>query len=100
MLYKNSGGRKENGLRCSNILLDLCNAACLVPGAGAADTREIFADSLPAIPLYFNISAAVSATNICGMSDKIGSRSVLWNMEQFSRAESPCAVSQWNNIYQ
>lgn len=76
------------------------DAACLVPGAGAADTREIFADSLPAIPLYFNISAAVSATNICGMADKIGSRSVLWNMEQFSRAESPCAVSQWNNIYQ
>ena len=76
------------------------DAACLLPDLTEEDAREIFAEELPAIPLYFNISAAVSDTKICGISDKIGSRSVLWNMEKFSRSETPCAVSQWNDIYQ
>ena len=76
------------------------DAACLLPDHSPDDAGMIYADKLPAIPLYFNISVSVSGTKICGISDKIGSRSVLWNMEKFSRSEEPCAVSQWNNIYQ
>ncbi len=73
--------------------------ACIYPEFTDADAGEIFAAELPALPLYFNISVAVSANNICGISDRIGSRSVLWNMEQFSRSETNCAVSQWKDIY-
>ncbi len=75
------------------------DTACLLPDLSTGDAREIYADTLPAIPLYFNISVSISGRNICGISDRIGSRSVLWNMEQFSRSEDPCAVSQWNDIY-
>ena len=73
--------------------------ACLLPEFSDLDPRQIYAEELPAIPLYFNISVAVSAVNICGISDTIGSRSILWNMEEFSRGETNCAVSQWNDIY-
>lgn len=73
--------------------------ACLLPEFSDLDPRQIYAEELPAIPLYFNISVAVSANNICGISDTIGSRSILWNVEQFSRSETNCAVSQWNDIY-
>ncbi len=76
------------------------DSACLLPDHSTADVREIYADELPAIPLYFNILVSASGTKICGVSDKIGSRSVLWNMEKFSRSEDTCAVSQWNDIYQ
>ena len=74
--------------------------ACLLPELTEADAGQIYAEELPAVPLYFNISIAVSANNICGIADRIGSRSVLWNMEQFSRSEDRCAVSQWKDIYQ
>lgn len=73
--------------------------ACLFPGSAEENAGSIYAEKMPAIPLYFNISVAVSANNICGISNRIGSRSVLWNMEQFTRSETNCAVSQWNNIY-
>lgn len=73
--------------------------ACLLPGLTETDAGQIFAEELPVIPLYFNINAAVSANNICGINNRIGSRSVLWNMEQFSRSETSCAVSQWVDIY-
>ena len=74
--------------------------ACLLPDLTEDDAEQIYTEELPAIPLYFNITVAASANNICGVSNRIGSRSVLWNMEQFSRSEENCAVSQWNNIYQ
>lgn len=74
--------------------------ACLIPERSESAPGRIYAEELPAVPLYFNISIAVSANNICGISDRIGSRSVLWNMEQFSRSEDRCAVSQWHDIYQ
>lgn len=73
--------------------------ACLLPELTEADVRQIYAEDLPAVPLYFNISVGLSTNNICGIHDRIGSRSILWNMEQFSRSEDRCAVSQWNNIY-
>lgn len=76
------------------------DAACLLPDLTEDDVQQIFSEELPAIPLYFNITIAASANNICGISNRIGSRSVLWNMEQFSRSEENCAVSQWHNIYQ
>ena len=78
---------------------EIYDEACLLPELTEADAGQIYADELPAVPLYFNISVAVSANNICGIADRIGSRSVLWNMEQFSRSEDRCAVSQWKDIY-
>ena len=55
--------------------------ACLLPElTDDADAGRIYAEELPAIPLYFNISIAVSANNICGISNRIGSRSCgTWN---------------------
>lgn len=73
--------------------------ACLLPDYTEANTGKLFASELPAIPLYFNISTAVSTNFICGLADKTGSRSILWNLESLSRSETPCAVSQWNDIY-
>ena len=73
--------------------------ACLLPALSESSAARICAEELPAIPLYFNISVGVSDNHICGIADRIGSRSILWNMEQFSRSEDRCAVSQWNNIY-
>ena len=73
--------------------------ACILPAFSDEDAGKIFAEELPAVPLYFNISIGISANNICGISDRIGSRSILWNMEGFSRSEDSCAVSQWNDIY-
>lgn len=73
--------------------------ACLMPELTETDARLIFAEEMPAIPLYFNPAIAVSNNNICGIQNRIGSRSVLWNMEQFSRSDTPCAVSQWTDIY-
>ena len=75
------------------------DAACLVPGAAETAAGAIYAQDLPVIPLYFNISIGVSGNDICGISDKVGSRSMLWNMETFSRSEESCAVSQWQDIY-
>ncbi len=74
--------------------------ACLLPKLTDEDAGRIYAEELPSVPLYFNISIAVSGNNICGISNRIGSRSVLWNMEQFSRSEERCAISQWQDIYQ
>ena len=73
--------------------------ACLLPGLTEKDVRGLFAEELPAIPLYFNNSIGISSNNICGIADRIGSRSILWNLESLSRSESSCAVSQWNDIY-
>ncbi len=69
--------------------------ACLYGNAA-----EIYAQELPALPLYFNISIGASANNISGIADSIGSRSMLWNIESLSRCETDCAVSQWHNIYE
>ncbi len=73
--------------------------ACLLPMHSETDAGQIFAADIPTIPLYFNISIAASSNNICGVSDRIGSRSVLWNLEGFSRSAESCAISQWNDIY-
>ena len=76
------------------------DTACLYPETAEISAGQSYAQDLPAIPLYFNLSTALSDNHICGITDRIGSRSVLWNMERFSRSDSACAVSQWNNIYQ
>ncbi len=64
--------------------------------------QKLYADNLPALPLYFDFTEGVSSLNICGLQNTIGARSLLWNIESLSKAEdgSACAVSQWNNIYE
>ncbi len=64
------------------------------------DASAVYAEELPALPLYFNISIGASNNNICGLADTIGSRSLLWNIESLSRSDTACAVSQWHNIYE
>ena len=64
------------------------------------DAAAVYAEELPALPLYFNISIGASTNNICGLADTIGSRSLLWNIESLSRSDTACAVSQWHNIYE
>lgn len=76
------------------------DAACLIPEDTETSAGQIYAEELPVIPLYFNISVALSDKHICRIQDRIGSRSILWNMEEFTRSDTACAVSQWNNIYQ
>lgn len=61
---------------------------------------EAFTAEFPEIPLLFDLSIGASNNTTCGITDTIGSRSMLWNMESFTRSETPCAVSQWKNIYQ
>lgn len=87
------------GTNVGNYQNEIFDEACLLPELTEADAGQIFAEELPAVPLYFNISIAASANTICGISDRIGSRSVLWNMESFSRSDGNCSVSQWNDIY-
>ena len=71
----------------------------MFPDLTETDTRQVYAEEIPAVPLYFNISIGISANNICGVSDRVGSRSILWNIESLSRSEERCAESQWNDIY-
>ncbi len=87
-------GTNVGGYR--NLLYD---DACMLPALAKSGAGKIYAEELPAIPLYFNITIGISANNICGVSDRIASRSILWNMESFSRSEDRCAVSQWHDIY-
>lgn len=80
---------------CSQSMNDVQNSAIT-----SSAVQQAFTEKLPVIPLYFNFSVGASANTICGIEDKIGSRSILWNIERLSRSDSNCAVSQWNNIYE
>lgn len=82
-----------------------CNAALrsslLSPESreNQALVQSIYAGDLPVIPLYFNFTIAASDSNICGLKNAAGTRSFLWNIESLSSSDTPCAVSQWQNIY-
>jgi peptide/nickel transport system substrate-binding protein len=45
--------------------------------------QTLFAQELPALPLYFNIKIVAARPDFCGMEMDVTARSALWNMENF-----------------
>lgn len=50
--------------------------------------QTLFAQELPAIPLYFNLKIAAARPDFCGLEMDVTARSVLWNIEGFDYGES------------
>jgi peptide/nickel transport system substrate-binding protein len=48
-----------------------------------AEAQRIFAQDIPAVPLYFRIRIAASRPDLCGLQMDTTTRSDLWNMEAF-----------------
>lgn len=51
--------------------------------AAAANVQRIFADELPAIPLYFHLKVSAIRPDFCGLDMDVTSRSALFGIEQF-----------------
>ncbi len=49
----------------------------------AANVQKIFADELPAIPLYFHLKVSATRPDFCGLDMDVSSRSALYGIEQF-----------------
>lgn len=49
----------------------------------AANVQKIFADELPAIPLYFHLKVSAVRPDFCGLEMDVSSRSALFGIEQF-----------------
>jgi len=71
-----------------------CQAARLAhPASGEAyhraqeDVQRLFAQELPAVPLFFRLKMAVSRPDLCGLQMDPFARSALWNLEQFDVGE-------------
>ena len=45
--------------------------------------QQILADELPVLPLFFHVKAALSRSDLCGLSLDVTSRSALKNIEEF-----------------
>ncbi len=43
--------------------------------------ERLFAEELPAIPLYYQLKAAISRPDLCGLDLDVTARSLLWNIE-------------------
>ncbi len=68
-------------------------ARILLPGEQGyeqqnADVQRLFAQELPAIPLYFRLEVAAARPNICGFQVDPSARSDLWNLEMLDSAEA------------
>ncbi len=63
------------------------------------EIQSIYQKDLPIIPLYFYPSIAASSRFVCGINNTVGSRSLLWNIERWSKSADACAISQWRDIY-
>ena len=64
-----------------------------LPGQpGVADAshaaQQIFANDLPAIPLYLQVKAVAARPDLCGLSLDASARSDLWNLEKVDYGES------------
>jgi peptide/nickel transport system substrate-binding protein len=51
------------------------------------DAQQLFAEELPAVPLYFRLQVAASRPDLCGMSTDISARSDLMHLEQVNYGE-------------
>jgi peptide/nickel transport system substrate-binding protein len=50
--------------------------------------QEIFAEELPAIPLYLRVKVAAMRTDLCGAVPDPSAASALWNLEAFNYGEA------------
>jgi peptide/nickel transport system substrate-binding protein len=50
--------------------------------------QTLFAQELPAVPLYFNLKIVAARPDFCGFEMDVTSRSALWNIEDFDYGES------------
>jgi len=50
--------------------------------------QSIFANDLPAIPLYFRLEIAVARPDICGFEMNVSARSDLWNIESLDYGDN------------
>jgi ABC-type oligopeptide transport system substrate-binding subunit len=50
---------------------------------GHQTAQHIFVEELPAIPLYYSITAAASRVDLCGFTLDASTRSDLWNLESW-----------------
>ncbi len=55
------------------------------PVALYQQVQRIFADQLPAIPLYYDVKLAATRLDVCNFSLDVSARSDLWNLEAISR---------------
>jgi peptide/nickel transport system substrate-binding protein len=54
----------------------------------AATVQKIFADDLPAIPLYFHLRIAATRPDLCGLTMDVSSRSALSGIESFNYGQT------------
>jgi peptide/nickel transport system substrate-binding protein len=61
-----------------------CSAALAQPNSmeAARAAEQAFASALPAIPLYYQLSIAITRPDLCGLALDPTARSLLWNLEQ------------------
>ncbi|MHC1782590.1 MAG: peptide ABC transporter substrate-binding protein [Anaerolineaceae bacterium] len=50
--------------------------------------QTLFAQELPALPLYFNLKIVAARPDFCGIEMDVTARSALWNIENFDFGES------------
>jgi peptide/nickel transport system substrate-binding protein len=52
-----------------------------------ADAQSIFAEELPALPLYYRIRLVATRPDLCGVLARDPLESALWNLEKFNDGE-------------
>ena len=50
--------------------------------------EKLFAEQLPAVPLYFQLKMAIARPDMCGLDLDVTARSVLWNLEALDYGET------------
>ena len=50
--------------------------------------QEIFANDLPALPLYMRLKLVAARPDLCGLQVEAGSSSALWNLEAFNSGDA------------
>jgi peptide/nickel transport system substrate-binding protein len=82
----------------SNPAFDAACQAALSARPEAADYKEkqmavqrLFAEELPAVPLYYRLKLAISRKDLCGLEMDVTARSLLWNLENIDYGEK-CPV--------
>lgn len=71
---------------CQNVRVRALDA----PGyaSAAADVQRLFAQELPAVPLYFHFKIAAARPDLCGLELDTTARSALWNLETLDYGET------------
>lgn len=79
----------------SNPAFDIACQAALSARPEAEDYAEkqltvqrLFAEELPAVPLYYRLKLAISRKDLCGLEMDVTARSLLWNLESIDYGEN------------